>query len=252
MNLCRFRFRCWLIASLLLCLPASALAQARSRIDPAGIDGALLLCGRGDISQAAVEKFFALAGGDNAKIVVLACGTSAQVLPTYRLLRDYAEMKKIAPVRLLQLSEDKDPGYDFDQSLEKATAVWLVGPFDAPWRSVAKRFPIEKACLAVLKRAAAIAASGSGVELASRERLNDPKSDVPTLALLPNSVIDARNRAALKDAIKRYRNLAGYDFEPGAAMLVKGRTISSVGDRKITIYLGSDNTPAPAIIVQGK
>ena len=251
-NPCCFRSRWLLIASLLLCLPASALAQPRSRIDPAGIDGALLLCGRGDISQAAVEIFFELAGGDKAKTVVLACGASEQVLPTYRLLRDYAEMKKIPPVRLLHLAADKEPGYNFDQSLEKATGVWLVGPFDAPWRSVAKRFPIEKACLAVLKHAGAIGASGSGVELASRERLDDPKSDVPTLALLPNSVIDARNRALLKDAIKRYRNLAGYDIEPGAAMLVKRRTISSVGDRKITIYLGSENTPARAIIVQGK
>jgi len=248
----RFRFRSCLIALLLLCLPASALAQARSRIDPAGIGGALLLCGRGDISQPAVEKFFALAGGDNAKIVVLACGTSAQILPTYRLLRDQAEMKKIAPVRLLQLSEDKDPGYDFDQSLEKATGVWLVGTFDAPWRPMVKRFPVEKACLAVLKRAGAIGASGSGVELASREQLDDPKSDVPTLTLLPDSIIDVRNRALLEDAIKRHRNLAGYDIEPGAAMLVKGRTISSVGDKKITIYLGSENMPARAITVQGK
>src|SRR5262245_41326337 len=54
----------------LLFSTTSAPAQA-PRIDPAGIDGALLLCGGYDVAPATFEQFVDLAGGAKAKIVFL-------------------------------------------------------------------------------------------------------------------------------------------------------------------------------------
>ena len=46
-------------------------AAQPARIDPAGIDGALLLCGSYQATPAMFEKFVELAGGAKAKIVIV-------------------------------------------------------------------------------------------------------------------------------------------------------------------------------------
>ena len=42
-----------------------------SGINPAGIDGALVICGGGELPPVAIEQFVELAGGEDAKLVVI-------------------------------------------------------------------------------------------------------------------------------------------------------------------------------------
>ena len=42
-----------------------------SEIEPAGIAGALVICGGGELPPAAIEQFIELAGGEEAKLVVI-------------------------------------------------------------------------------------------------------------------------------------------------------------------------------------
>src|ERR1700722_19082685 len=61
----------WLFGIVFLGCVSSAVHSQTRRIDPAGIDGALLLCGGGSVSQEAQDRFIALAGGDKARIVIV-------------------------------------------------------------------------------------------------------------------------------------------------------------------------------------
>src|SRR5947208_3553180 len=65
-------FRCLFLFLALLALPSAAAGQ--TSIDPAGINGALLLCGSNNVSPETFDKFVELAGGSQAKIVVLKVG----------------------------------------------------------------------------------------------------------------------------------------------------------------------------------
>src|SRR5438445_804464 len=58
-----------LLVALFMGVPSSATAQPR--IEPAGISGALLLCGGGRVSEAAFDRFIDLAGGAKAKVAVV-------------------------------------------------------------------------------------------------------------------------------------------------------------------------------------
>src|SRR3954468_11164151 len=74
---------CWLFSCL---FAATALAeQGISWINPAGISGALLLCGDSEPSAVVTEKFKQVAGDDETQIVVIKSGgtpvSAANVLP---------------------------------------------------------------------------------------------------------------------------------------------------------------------------
>src|ERR1700686_2598888 len=59
-----------LLIAIFMGVPASAPAQT-PRIDPAGIPGALLLCGGREVSEAAFDRFIDLAGGAKSKVAVV-------------------------------------------------------------------------------------------------------------------------------------------------------------------------------------
>src|SRR2546423_5164357 len=84
-----------LIVLLLLLLPARLGAQP-PHIDPAGIDGALLLCGSYEATPAMFEAFVDLAGGEKAKLVILTFDTAKFGKTPTQPIAEAAQKKKAA------------------------------------------------------------------------------------------------------------------------------------------------------------
>jgi cyanophycinase len=240
------------IVFLLLGLPAPAFAQAKpQRIDPAGIEGALLLCGPGDVSQAAAEQFFELAGGLRAKIVVVIAGkeASGQVIDR---LSAHAEMKKYPPIEVMRL---KNSGENKDRTaLEQATGVWLAGEFVADWHDALEAGTLATDCRNVLqKRAGVVGASGAGSAIMGRSLFSEGKAP-PALDLLPDALIDVRSpRPMAGEGDGKFHGLVGYQIDSATALLVQGRTIRAIGPGKVVVKVESAVTPPlREITVQGK
>ena len=49
-------------------------AAPRPRLNPAGLEGSLILCGDGETSASAVQRFLELAGGKTARVVIVRLG----------------------------------------------------------------------------------------------------------------------------------------------------------------------------------
>ncbi|MBM3994001.1 MAG: hypothetical protein FJ303_07590 [Planctomycetes bacterium] len=220
-------YRLFVVAVTAFLFTGTTQAQA-PRIDPAGISGALLLCGQGDVSTTALEKLLELAGGDKAKIVVLAANEKTK-LPAG--LAQSGER-----LRVVLAKNAADP-------LRDATAVWLMVESAGDWRDVIKQHRLIEQCQAVLNRGGLIGAAGIGAELIGNE-----------LKLLPAGVVEtpaAEATPMLADRLKKMPGFVGYQIDPGAAMLLRGRTISAIGEKKVTLLVAG-NPSVQSFVAQGK
>ena len=222
------------LIALFICFVLSSAASAQPRIDPAGIDGSLLLAGSHDIAPATFEKFVELAGGAKAKIVILKLGRANP--PTDIKLHDglAAATKKIdtAEPRVAEFQTAK-------KDMAEATGVWLQADSPGGWDEALK---ITAECQALLQRGGILGVSDSLISmLGSHQR--GARAKAASMALLPDALIDwTRASGGLLrplGQLKQLKGIVGYQVDHNATMLVKGRTISVIGNGAVHIHVGT-------------
>ncbi|MBI2806986.1 MAG: Type 1 glutamine amidotransferase-like domain-containing protein [Planctomycetes bacterium] len=223
-----------------LSLWAATNVQAQTpRIDPKGIDGALLLCGRGYVSDAALAQFIEAAGGDQAKIVILAPPDAKRATPFIESLNAAAKKKDAGLPRFVHVKDAHD-------ALRNATGVWFLGDSAETWRKELTKHALARECRELLKRGGVIAASGGGAEMFA---------SLDVLALLPDSMIETRapaqGKSRLPEVLKKMPRSVGYQIDPGAALMVKGRLLRAIGERRVAVYLPEKGS-SREIVLQGK
>lgn len=220
---------------LLVLILTLASASAQPSINPAGIEGALLVCGRGEVSPAAYQRFIDLAGGDKAKIVIVATDKAATVPAA---LVPSAKKKEVHEVRVVHPADAKE-------ALRTATGAWFMIE-SSQWRNPAG---LIEDCRALIKRGGVVGAEGPEAVL------------VPQIFdLLPGGIVetdagDARMivEAIPPDRIKPKARPIVFLIEPKCALLLQGRTLSVIGEGSTDIYLAkSKMLPVRTIKLQGK
>ncbi len=217
---------------LLLSVPASAQTP---RIDPAGIDGAVLLCGRGAVSRAAYQRFIDLAGGVKAKIVIVATDKAATVPAA---LVPSAKKKEVHEVRVVHPANARE-------ELRTATGVWFMID-ESKWKNPVA--PTEE-CRALLKRGGVIGAEGPDADWVAE-----------TLNLVPGGFATTEAADAVEiverkppDQFKPRPRPIVFLIEPKCALLLQGRTLSVIGEGSTDIYLLKSKTvPTRTMKLQGK
>jgi cyanophycinase len=166
-----------------LLLVALTVQTEAPRLDPAGIEGAVLLCG-GDPPKPVHDRFTELAGGEKAKVA-----------------------KSLAK-----------------EEMATATGLWLSA-------DDLRAEGVTAAIRAIMGRGGILAVTpgkGAGAVLGD---------------LLPDVILGAKPESG---------RLA-VEIAPDVALLVKGRTLSVVGDGKVTIRLAASKTrPARSVVLEGK
>jgi len=213
-----------------------------SRIDPAGIDGAILLCGSYKATPEMFEKFVELAGGAKAKIVIMTFDKAKYGAPPREGLLDAAKKVEAAEPTVIDYA-------DAVKAFPAATGLWLHVDSVSPMQNVMKDGKLLDPCRAILKNGGVIASAAAGTRYVGTLEL--AANTVPCMNLLPNSLLEMRAKgmpSRLTKSTSRLQGLVTYEIEPDAALLVKGRTISVVGAGSVHVNPSGPKTPPREIV----
>lgn len=220
--------------------------------DPAGIRGALVLCGGGRLPDEVRDEFVKLGGGSQARLVIIPTASGddtarqdgAEVAEIWRA----RGIQSVAILHTCSQEEANDP--EFVEPLKQATAVWITGGRQTQIVGAYSGTLVETELQEVLARGGVIGGTSAGAACQSRVVIvRGNIYPTPGLGLIPGAIIDqhflARERKPrLLAALEQHPSLVGFGIDEGTALIIRGRSLKCLGDSTITICLGAtNNTP---------
>jgi cyanophycinase len=222
--------------------------------------GTLVIVGGGNTDGTGiVEKFIELAGGPNAKLIIVP--TAGGNKNPDGTIREYKEEQVIAGwlkrglknVKMLHTADPKAANTEaFVKDLREANAVWFDG--GRQWNivdSYANTLTLKE-FHRVLERGGVIGGSSAGATIQGDYLVRGDTSGASVMmteepnhqhgfAFLRRSAIDqhqnTRNRwDDLIPVIEKYPNLLGIGLSEGTAIIVKGDTFEVMGKWKVAIH----------------
>lgn len=229
-----------------------------AEIHPAtSVPGTLFICGGGILPVPLVDKFFELAGGDNARIVIVT--TASTLAGTPELAEKYAHWQARPHAALdffhARSCEEADSD-DFCRPLQTATAVWFAGGNQNLVTDAYRGTRAEQMFHAVLNRGGVVGGTSAGAAIMSHAMIAGGKTEPimgKGLGFLSGAIIDQhfrkRNRAdRLKQALQLHPGHVGIGIDESTALIVRGRSIEVMGDSDVTLCLApSSHRPATEI-----
>ncbi len=226
------------------------------RIDPAGIRGSLVLGGGGTLPAEAREQFLKLAGGKDAKLVVIPTARDDAALEMGETsLKSWEEAKPASAVLLHTRSRDAANGAALIEPLKEATAVWFDEGDPSPLLETYRGTLVEREASAVLQRGGVIGGNSAGAVVLSGMLIAEGDSGevLPGLDLLAGTIvephfIERKQKSRLASVLEKHPELFGMGLDEDTAVIIRGRNVDVVGSGHLTISLAkSANRPAREI-----
>jgi len=214
--------------------------------------GALVIVGGGGMPEPITKKFLELAGGPQAKIVIIPCeppGPAAKFANTTKLFERYGA-EQVRVLHPATWDEVETPA--FQDALQDAQAVWFGG--GRQWRFVDnyEQTRIVSLFQDVLKRGGVIGGSSAGASIQADFLLRgDPLGNLSVMAegyergfgFLPGTGIDQhfaqRKRFADLTAFqKRHPQYLGIGLDEATAIVVQGHVADVLGQNEVHFYDG--------------
>ena len=187
--------------------------------------GTLLIAGGGQLSEQIRQRFVDLAGGRDARIVVIpAESINEQSRIQYRDSWSMYDVKSIDVLHAESRTQADDP--EFSRVLKTATGVWLGGGQQAWLAAWYGRTRVESRLKELLARNGVIGGTSAGAAVMSRVMIASGR-DQPTMGqgfdLIPRAVIDQhfikRNRIGrLQRVLEQHPELIGFGIDEGTAL----------------------------------
>ncbi|HEX6811112.1 MAG TPA: cyanophycinase [Planctomycetota bacterium] len=219
--------------------------MAEPRVDR----GALVIIGGGRIPKSVAERFVQLAGGAEAKVVLVpgaAPANGRRSDPFGALLQELG----VRDVRTLGASHPKDVTADRLKMLADATAVWFGGGRQWRLNDAFDGTPAIAAFHAVLARGGVIGGSSAGATIQGEFLVRgNPLGNTDMwcegydrgFGFLPGCAVDqhflARNRTGdLQTLVAKLPQLIGLGIDEATAAIVRGSVLEVAGDSKIAVF----------------
>jgi cyanophycinase len=220
---------------------------AEEAIEPDGLAGALVISGGGWLPDSVKARFIGLAGGRQARLVVIPTATpgdEAEVLMAGQELLETWRAHEPAQLELLHTRErTKADAPEFAAPLEQATGAWIGGGRQTLLAAAYSGTRVEEALRKLVARGGVVGGYSAGAACMSRVMIVRGRIyELPGFGLLPGAIIDqhflARDRKGrLLEALGKHAHLVGLGVDEGAALVVRGRKLECVGDSSVTICL---------------
>ncbi len=256
----RFRSRPGAALALLLALCAPAAAQTGSATKVGPPNGALIVAGGGQLGPEIMNRFIDLAGGPNARIVILPGAGDLDTFPDdwsgYRPFRD-------AGVRSVSVVHTRDPKVAdteaFVRPLLGATGVWIPGGRQWKLADAYLGTRTVRELFAVLERGGVIGGSSAGASIQASYMVRGAVEGNTVMmapgheegfGFLRGVAVDqhilARNRENdMLEVVAKHPELLGIGLDEGTAILVRGDDAEVIGRSKAAFYNTTDAGGAP-------
>lgn len=233
-------------------LLASLIARATVADEPAHSDarsgptshGKLVICGGGVLPVQLRNRFIELAGGAEARIVVI---TTASVYADTDKMESklvFWREQQVASLTILHTRSRKTADdVKFARPLREATGVWFIGG-NQNWITETYLGTLtEREIRGVLVRSGVIGGTSAGAAIMSPVMICRDKPEVqtgPGFGFLPGTVVDQhflkrnRQRRLLK-VLCAYPDLVGLGIDEGTGVVVDGDRLSVVGDSQVVV-----------------
>ena len=223
---------------------ANLLRTVHADEKPKSKTGALLIAGGGDLSQEIHERFMELAGGQQAKIVVIPTASpSAELRPHVEAHWDGGVRK--GAFQLLH-TRDRTQADDprFVQPLKEATGVWIAGGHQRLLREAYGDTLLERELHNVRSRGGVVGGTSAGASAMSSVMIeggNKPARLGTGFGLLPEAVIDQHHlkyplrMERLKDVVVRHPEYFGLGIDDGTALVIRDNVLTVMGNAHVKI-----------------
>jgi cyanophycinase len=226
--------------------------------EPVVPNGSLVIVGGGGLPKEITDRFFELAGGKDALIVVV---PTAQEDPQVKQHPEEQLFKRLGATNVKTLhTRDRNVANsrEFSDVLTKAKAVWFGG--GRQWRFVDAYAGTltETRFFEVLNRGGVIGGSSAGASIQSEymprghplgNAVMDAEGYERGFGFLPGTAVDqhffARKRTAdMTGLMTRYPQYLGIGIDEATALVVRGSTADVIGKSKAAFYDYSKGKPA--------
>ncbi len=208
--------------------------------------GSLVICGGGKLPDSVLNRFLELAGGEQARVVIIPTASALADGPEIEQKITFFRQANVAGLKLLHTrsrSEADDP--KFGKPLADATGVWFTGGFQWRLADTYLGTAVEKLVHAVLARGGVIGGTSSGAAIMSTIMIRraNPEPEVGRgFDFLPGTVIDQhflkRNRQdRLLNVLASHPGFIGLGIDEGTALIAHGRRLSVLGDSQVIACL---------------
>ena len=189
----------------------------------APVAGSLVIAGGGSLPASVIDRYFELAGGDKARIVIIT--TASMLAGTPAAETHYAAWFDRQPASLKFLHtrdriEANQP--EFSQALQEANAVWFMGG-NQNWLAEAYLGTlVEQRCHNLLQRHGVIGGTSAGAAIMSKSMIAGGR-EIPVMAsgfsFLEGTIIDQHFKTAeLSSSIRLTATLGFLNSSPASAI----------------------------------
>lgn len=220
--------------------------------------GALLLAG-GRANDAIFNTFFRLAGGADAKIVVIPTGRPNEGESYHqRLLNPWVARNPKQPAVILN-ARDRQQADDleFIRALDAATGVWIAGGSQISLSNIYAGTAVEDRLRKVMKRGGIVAGTSAGAAVMSAVMIAHGKENAVLgqgFGLIPGVVIDQhflrRNRMGrLTGVIEKRPELVGIGIDEKTAIVYfpGNQQVRVIGDSMVTTISSRGPSLSPRV-----
>jgi cyanophycinase len=219
--------------------------------------GTVMAIGGGKLPAEVRAKFVALAGGAQAKVVVIptASADADRADQAESFLADW-RAAKVADVQLLHTRDRKRADADdFVAPLQTATAVWISGGDQNKLVAAYRGTAVERAVQAVLERGGIVGGTSAGAAVQSTPMIEGGTTEArfgPGWNLHPGCILDQhfsqrQRQTRLEGVLGKCPGYVGVGIDEATAWIVTGRTATVLGAGTVTVYAG----PKPQIFKNG-
>ena len=224
----------WFVWSALFLLGIASVGRAG--------EGTVILHGGGEVSTELRSHFVQLAGGQNARLIVIPTADPSTPEDVGRIA-SWRERQPASVALLHTVSRETALNEAFAAPLKQATGVWISGGRQTTLASVYLCTPVERELTALLRRGGVIAGTSAGAAIQSKVMLVRSEAR-EGFDLVPHAVVDqhfvARQRQnRLLQALAAHPHRFGIGVDEDTAAIVCGDRLTVLGDSTVSICVAA-------------